>query len=254
VPLLFSYGTLQQESVQLATFARLLDGQRDELPGYEPSLVTIEDPQVVVALGRTHHQNVTFNGSGESRVRGTVFELTDAELAAADAFERSFSYVRIAATLASGKRAWLYVDSAGGSVIDLNEMRDFATRYTAAWCSQDAARVASFFAKDGSLKINDGVPSVGRAAITADAQGFMSAFPDMVVAMDDLFAQGDRFVYRWTLTGRNTGPGGGGKSVRISGYEEWTMNGDGLIRASLGHFDEAEYRRQLQVGVGASGQ
>ena len=47
MPLVFSYGTLQEEHVQLSTFGRLLDGQRDELLAFEPSLVRIEDPQVV---------------------------------------------------------------------------------------------------------------------------------------------------------------------------------------------------------------
>ena len=62
-------------------------------------------------------------------------------------------------------------------------LSDFATRYTAAWCSQNAASVASFLAKDGSLTINQGTPSVGRGAITAAAQGFVTAFPDMVVTV-----------------------------------------------------------------------
>ena len=133
--------------------------------------------------------------------------------------------------------------------MDLTTVRDFAKRYTAAWCSHDPARVASFFAANGSLEINHGQPSVGRAAIAAAAQGFMSAFPDMIVRMDDLDRDGGRFLFRWTLTGTNTGPGGSGKSVRISGYEEWTIGPDGLILESLGHFDEAEYQRQLKAGL-----
>ena len=111
MPLLFSYGTLQQENVQLATFGRRVDGDRDELPGFEPSLVRIEDPQLVAASGKTHHANVAFNGRNESRVSGTVFEITDDELAAADEYERLAAYKRILAKLASGKQAWLYVDA-----------------------------------------------------------------------------------------------------------------------------------------------
>jgi uncharacterized protein (TIGR02246 family) len=126
-------------------------------------------------------------------------------------------------------------------------LRDFATRYTAAWCSQDAASVASFFAENGTLKINEGQPSVGRAAITAAAQEFMTAFPDMLVTMDDVSGDGDSAVYRWTLTGTNTGPGGTGKAVRINGFEEWTIGAGGLILKSLGHFDEADYHRQLKA-------
>lgn len=111
MPLIFSYGTLQQDDVQLATFGRLLHGQRDELIGCEPSRVRIEDPQIVAASGRTHHANVTFNGRDDSRVSGMVFEITDAELAAADRYEELAAYKRIAATLASGKQAWVYVDA-----------------------------------------------------------------------------------------------------------------------------------------------
>jgi len=55
-------------------------------------------------------------------------------------------------------------------------------------------------------------------------------------------------IFHWTLTGTNTGPGGAGKAVRISGYELWTLGGDGLIAASQGHFDAAEYQRQLKEG------
>lgn len=132
-----------------------------------------------------------------------------------------------------------------GGRMDLETMQEIAARYTAAWCSQDPARVAAFFAPDGSLRINEGEPAVGREAITASAAGFMTAFPDMVVSMDALRQEVDRFVYHWTLEGTNTGPGGTGRRVHIRGYEEWTIDPDGLIVRSLGHFDEGEYRRQL---------
>jgi Gamma-glutamyl cyclotransferase, AIG2-like len=111
MPLIFSYGTLQEPDVQLSTFGRLLEGQKDALPAFEPSLVRITDPHVAAESGRTHHANVTFNGRDESRVSGTVFEVTDAELAAADVYELRAAYIRIDITLASGSRAWVYVDA-----------------------------------------------------------------------------------------------------------------------------------------------
>jgi steroid delta-isomerase-like uncharacterized protein len=129
--------------------------------------------------------------------------------------------------------------------MDAAHLRTFGTKYTAAWCSQEAASVAALYAKNGSLTINEGTPSVGRTAITAAAQAFMTAFPDMVVAMDDVRLQENGAVYRWTLTGTDTGPGGTGKAVRVSGFEEWMFGPDGLIAESKGHFDEAEYQRQL---------
>ena len=127
-------------------------------------------------------------------------------------------------------------------------LQSFAEAYTAAWCSQEAARVASFYAEDGSLTINDGAPAVGRQAITDVAQSFMTAFPDMQVFMDKLRIEDARAIYHWTLTGTNDGPGGTGRAVRISGYEIWEMNPDGLIARSLGHFDNEEYSRQLEFG------
>ena len=69
---------------------------------------------------------------------------------------------------------------------DAGHLREFAERYTAAWGSQDAARVAGFYSLDGSLTVNDGAPAKWRGAITGVAQGFMTEFPDMRVLMDDL--------------------------------------------------------------------
>jgi hypothetical protein len=130
----------------------------------------------------------------------------------------------------------------------MSDYREFATRYTAAWCSQDAARVAAFFAPGGSLAINGGVPSVGRDAIAVAVQEFMTAFPDLRVYMDELLESSGKLIYHWTLEGTNNGPGGTGQRVRISGFEQWRMGDDGLVAESLGHFDVAEYQRQLEQG------
>lgn len=109
MPLVFSYGTLQQEPVQLATFGRLLEGAPDALVGVEPALARIEDPRLVAARGRTHNADLRFNGRPDSRVEGTAFELSDAELAAADEYERPDGYRRVWVTLASGRKAWVFV-------------------------------------------------------------------------------------------------------------------------------------------------
>jgi predicted ester cyclase len=132
---------------------------------------------------------------------------------------------------------------------DLEQLRAFAEHYTAAWCSMDPARVAEHFAPGGSLTINAAPPAVGRTAITEVARGFYVALPDMQVLFEDLVADGDRIEYHWTFTGTNTGPGGTGNKVRVSGFEEWTIDDYGLIAASLGHYDQAEYARQLEHGV-----
>ena len=134
--------------------------------------------------------------------------------------------------------------------IDSGQLIDFGERYTAAWCSQDPERVAAFFSAAGSLSINGGAPAVGRRAVRDVVQGFMTAFPDLVLTMDDVQLDGDRTAYHWTFAGTNTGPGGTGQQVLFSGFEEWKIGEDGLIASSLGHFDEADYRRQLQHGTG----
>lgn len=133
--------------------------------------------------------------------------------------------------------------------MDESKLRELATGYTAAWCSQDPASVAAFYSENATLTINDGEPSIGREAITEAARGFMTAFPDMVVEFDDLRIDGDQALYHWTLIGTNTGPGGTGNAVNISGYEQWTISDDGLIARSLGNYDQAEYERQLEHGV-----
>lgn len=113
MPLLFSYGSLQEENVQRSTYGRPLVGHRDELPRYEAALVKIDDARVASALGRTHHANVKLTGDSNSRVAGMVFEITDAELASTDTYEAKFFYKRIKAMLASGREAWVYVHAAG---------------------------------------------------------------------------------------------------------------------------------------------
>lgn len=126
--------------------------------------------------------------------------------------------------------------------IDPARFRDFAVRYTEAWCSRNPESVAAFFSTDGSLKVNDDAPAVGRRAIAEVARSFMTAFPDLRILMDDLILEVDRPRYHWTLIGTNASSG---RKVRVSGFESWQFGEDGLITESLGHFDSADYQRQL---------
>ena len=107
MPLLFSYGTLQDPAVQMKTFGRLLHGEPDQLVGFEQSVFRIDDPSFVASSGKADHAIVRFNGRDESRVPGTVFEMTESELSAADAYEPD-GYRRIAVVLASGRHAFVY--------------------------------------------------------------------------------------------------------------------------------------------------
>ncbi len=132
----------------------------------------------------------------------------------------------------------------------MTDLRDFAQAYTEAWCSQDPERVASFFAPQGWLRVNDAAPAVGRAAIAETARGFMTAFPDLQVLLDEVKAKAAGGEYHLTLIGTNSGPGGTGRKVRISGFEDWKIGADGLIAESRGSFDAAEYQRQLNAQRG----
>lgn len=130
-----------------------------------------------------------------------------------------------------------------------DQLQDFATSYTAAWCSHDPDSVAAHFSENGTLAVNGQEPAVGRAAIAAIAQGFYDAFPDTVVILDLARLAGDRAVYLWTYEATNSGPGGTGQSVRFNGWEQWTFGDDGLIAVSDGRFDTDEYERQLREGI-----
>ncbi len=108
--LLFSYGTLQLEAVQISTFGRRLSGAPDSLPGYDLAMVRIDDPKVVETSGQTHHPIVKFTGRRENVVPGTVFRLTRQELLSADKYEVA-AYQRVAVKLGSGASAWAYIDA-----------------------------------------------------------------------------------------------------------------------------------------------
>lgn len=122
---------------------------------------------------------------------------------------------------------------------------DFARRYAAAWSGQDPVKFAAFYEANGALVVN-GSASIGRAAIEATARAYMTAFPDMRVQLDSLREEQGTVVFHWTWTGTNTGPGGTGRAVRLSGDERWTFGVDGRLAKSDGHFDAAEYQRQLK--------
>jgi len=108
MPKLFSYGTLQQENVQLETFGRRLEGRPDALPGFRREMVRITDPAVIAASGADHHPIVRESGDPADAVAGTVFDVTEAEIAAADTYEVA-DYKRVAVTLRSRVEAWVYV-------------------------------------------------------------------------------------------------------------------------------------------------
>src|ERR1700755_584564 len=126
---------------------------------------------------------------------------------------------------------------------DRRQIEQLARDYTEAWCSRDPARVAAHYSPGGTIAINGGEA----AGIAGGAQSFITAFPDIEVFQDELVVIDDVVEYHWTFTGTSAETG---QPVRIRGFEDWTMGVDGLIAASRGHYDEAEYERQLREGAG----
>lgn len=117
-----------------------------------------------------------------------------------------------------------------------------AAAYTAAWNSGSAEAVASFYADTGGIVINRGTPWMGRAGVQAMAEGFFADVPDLTLTCDGLRIAGDHVAFLWTFTGRHAETR---NPLRISGWEEWDLDGEGKVAASLGWFDAADYARQV---------
>ena len=129
---------------------------------------------------------------------------------------------------------------------DRDQIEQLARSYTEAWCSRDPGQVAGHYVPGGTIAVNGG----DATRIDEVAGAFIAAFPDIEVLMDDLVLRDDGSVeYRWTFTGTSAETG---KSVRVPGYEEWTIAADGRIAESRGHYDQAEYDRQVQHGISAA--
>src|SRR4051794_33710809 len=127
---------------------------------------------------------------------------------------------------------------------DRQQIERLAREYTEAGCSRDPRRVAAHYVPGGTIAVNGADP----APIEEVAESFVAAFPDIEVFMDDLVVIDDVVEYHWTFVGTSAESG---KSVRIPGFEEWSFGADGRIAESRGHYDQAEYDRQLREGAPA---
>ncbi|NRA61851.1 MAG: gamma-glutamylcyclotransferase [Psychrobium sp.] len=112
---LFSYGTLQMESVQRETFGRELKGAKDILIGYVLSDVKIKDQMVIKISGTDVHPILKYTGKNSDVVEGIVFEITPSELSQADDYEVE-EYVRVEGEFKSGQKAWAYICAASSKI------------------------------------------------------------------------------------------------------------------------------------------
>lgn len=108
--LLFSYGTLQLENVQIKTFGRILKGEKDFLSGFKIDKVEITNVEVLIKSKIKHHPIAIPTKNKLDVIPGLVFEITDRELEFTDSYEVS-DYKRINVKLESGKSAWTYIEN-----------------------------------------------------------------------------------------------------------------------------------------------
>jgi hypothetical protein len=106
---LFTYGTLQLEAVQTATFGRLLTGTRDALVGFEVAPLMIDDPAVIAVSGKAQHTIAQYTGRAADTIPGMVYAVSLPEIESADKYEVA-PCQRVSVVLRSGRRAWVYVD------------------------------------------------------------------------------------------------------------------------------------------------
>lgn len=125
---------------------------------------------------------------------------------------------------------------------DQTRLDDLAARYTAAWNSKVPENVAAFHRPDSRISINRGEPSIGHAGLTAMAAGFHADVPDLELRNDGIRCAGDHVVYLWTFTGHDAQTG---NPLRISGWEEWDLDGDMKVTSALGWFEADDYQRQV---------
>jgi uncharacterized protein (TIGR02246 family) len=141
--------------------------------------------------------------------------------------------------------------SSPGTTTPSRQVWALVLRASTAWSSQDADGMAACYEETASLTINNGTPFTGRAELAATARSYMDAFPDLAVSVDHVHVAGGAVFWVWTLTGANSGPGGTGNRVRVSGIEVWTIGESGLVANSIGYYDAAAYDRQLARGIEA---
>lgn len=108
IHLLFSYGTLQLEKVQIENYGRILKGVRDRLIGYKIENLQITDSTVLSKSQLEYHPIAVKSTNNDDFIEGMIFQITDTELAETDKYEVS-EYRRILETFESGKKAWIYV-------------------------------------------------------------------------------------------------------------------------------------------------
>ena len=117
----------------------------------------------------------------------------------------------------------------------------------------DVARVVACYANDAvNFQIAAGEPSVGKAQIKADTEGFFRAFPDAWSRVENLIGDGDWAAWEWigggTFLGEFVGHKPTGKSFEIRGCGFFTFR-DGLIVLQRGYWDKHSWFSQIGIPI-----
>lgn len=126
-------------------------------------------------------------------------------------------------------------------MLKAQDVTRMAADYTAAWNSKSPEAVASFYAEDGEIIINNGTPWTGRSRVQDMAAGFYADVPDLTLTCDEVRCAGTHVIYIWTFTGHDANSG---NPLKIRGWEEWEVRDDLKVTASRGWFDAEDYGRQ----------
>ncbi len=118
------------------------------------------------------------------------------------------------------------------------------------WNNKNAELVSELFASNVSLDTPDGVLT-GLEGASSLLQAYATAFPDFRLVTDDLFADGNEVVFRWTFTGTHSGPLAG---TAASGRQVRVPRCIGIFRLDGGKVNEGhlawdKYALLQQIGV-----
>ena len=122
-------------------------------------------------------------------------------------------------------------------------IRDF---FAKVWNAGDEAAIDRFIAEDAAG--NDPDFGIGREGFKRQWRKWREAFPDLHFEIEELVAEGDTVVSRWTLTGTHMGPFLGiaptGRAFRVGGMSLDHLQ-DGLLVSGFDGWDNLGLRQQL---------
>jgi steroid delta-isomerase-like uncharacterized protein len=114
------------------------------------------------------------------------------------------------------------------------------------WNQGDEAAIDRFIAEDAAG--NDPDFGMGREGFKRQWRQWQAAFPDLHFAIEEMVAEGDTVVARWTLTGTHQGPFLGlaptGRTIRVRGMSLDHLE-NGVLVSGFDGWDNLGLRQQL---------